>query len=250
MKLSKLLLLSLLILPEFCHALTVTELKTGIRRAIRDDPSDTARRRFSDTYLLDLINESQKEINNALWLGHQTTYYTLRPNTTYYNLPINSLAISQVQFINTQGQTTLLKQVLQKSLYERSASWNLSRGTPVEYWVSETTSPITQGQTPLRITYIPIPINASTGTVVIWFLYRFNDLLSDSDVPFNNLTQYYSYHYAIIYKVAMHIHQTMGNQNDVTFYTQLYTSSLQLMKDRIGRNPDYTPGFSASTPGR
>lgn len=246
MKRKLLVFISFMLFTSSLHALSLSEIRTQIRRAIRDNPSDTARRRFSDDFILGYVNEAQKEITNALWLGEQTTYYALRANTTYYNLPQNLLAISQVVYTNG-NLSLLLQQATRRPLYEKDPSWAITNrgGTPLNYYVSPATSPVAQTQTPLKISYIPIPTNSS-GTVTIWFIYRFEDLASDSDVPFNGYTLYYNYHFALVYKVAMHLHQIMGNDKDVQFYTALYRSSLELTKDRISRMPDYMPGFSAS----
>ena len=41
------------------YALTLSDIRTDIRRAINDNPSDTSRRRYTDAVLLDYINEAQ-----------------------------------------------------------------------------------------------------------------------------------------------------------------------------------------------
>lgn len=225
------------------HALTLAQIKTEVRRALRDNPSDTARQRYSDAVLLDFINQAQREVVNVSWLAEKTTSYVLSAGASYYQLPEEFLAVSQVYFRNTQNQTFELEELSQKALYDQMPDWDRQQGEPVQYWVSQATATSTLNPTTMRISYIPIPTRTSTGTVTLWFLHQTADLSSDTDIPFEARRHLYPYHLTLVYHVVMRIKIIEGKIDEATTYQTLYANEIGIMKDRLGRAPNYTPGM-------
>ena len=246
-----LLAISLLILwLAPAQALTLSDVRTQVRIAVRDNPSDSSRRRYSDTVLLDYINEAQREVSNATWLCLKSTTYVLSPMTTYYTLPTDLLAIDQVYFTNRSGNLRELEEKSQRGLYDSNPAWSTSRGEPIEYWVSATTNPSPGASAPLYISYVPIPTSASTGTIVMWYLNQPADLSADSDVPFENRRHLYPYHMCLAYHVITKIKILEGWGEEAITYQTLYVNSVNLMKENLGKAPNYTPGMRTGSTSR
>lgn len=239
-----------LIIPIFfvvnsAHSLSLLEIKTQIRINVRDNPSDTARRRNSDTTILQFVNEGQKEINNLTWACDTSLSYVLSPLTTYYNLPENFIAVHQAYFKDKSGNLIELEEKLQRSLYDTFPGWDRSNGSPIYYWVSSSSGTSTTASNPPQISYIPIPTRQSTGTVTIWYYNQPADLSSDSDIPFDAKSQFLPYNMSIVYYVTARIKFIEGRNDEAMTYQTLYQNSVAVMKDRIGRAPNYTSGVSA-----
>ena len=243
MKLLKLVLGLVLFWTGNIYALTLSEIRSQTRIAVRDNPADTARRTYADSVYNDLINEGQKEIVNLTWLADKTSSYILSAGVTYYSLPTDTLAVHQVYFTDVSNQLRELKEAGQRSLYDDNPSWETQPGTPMEYWVSGPTLPAANVSAPLRISYIPIPDRTSTGTVTIWFYTQIGDLSSDSDVPFENRRVLYTYHSALVYYAAMRIF-ILENSQEAATYKDLYGFSVTGMRENLGRMPNFNPSFS------
>ena len=226
------------------HALTLGAIKTEIRRAIRDNPSDTSRQRYGDSVLEDLVNQGQREMTIIGDLADKTSVYVLTARTSYYALPADLVAVKQVYFSDRSNQLRELEEQAQKSLYDNNPHWERTGGIPISYWVSQATNPQNQASAPLRISYIPIPTNLSTGTVTIWYSYLMPDLDLDSDVPFENRRNLYAYHYALVYYVVMRIKLIENKTTEASAYQGLYATSISTMKGKLGEMPNYTPGSS------
>ncbi len=229
------------------HALTVADIKTEIRRAILDDPDDTDRRLYTDTKLLDYINEAQREVVNLTWLGAQTTQYILTPQTTYYPLPDDMLAITQVEFFDINNTVYELEEKRLRSLTERQPGWENDVGKPVHYVVTPSSQPMGNVSSPLFISYLPIPTIESTGTVRIWYTTQIPDLSFDSDVPFDNRRNLYSYHMIIVYHAVTRILSREMELDKLQIYALFYKDAVNTMQNRLGQAPNYNPSFGVAT---
>lgn len=231
------------------NALTLSQLRTEVRRNLRDTSATPSDQRYSDPTLLDYINEAQREITNITWLTEKTTEYILSPRTTYYNLPYDCINVEQVKFQKQNGsQWIVLDETSLGSLKRLNPTWETISGTPIQYFIDQTTYSTPSSSSTLIISYIPIPTNTSTGTVSVVYYNQPDDLSSDTDVPFNNKRHLYSYHMALVYHATMRLKAIEGRPDEAAFYNQLYTTSLKIMMEKIGRMPGYAPGASAASP--
>lgn len=224
------------------NALTLTQIYTEVRRNINDNPSDSARYRYSDAVLLDFVNTAQREIVNATWLSEKTTSYQLSANTTFYSLPNDLLAVMKVEFTDSGGGIIELRETSLKKLFNDNVEWRTDTGSPVDYYVSQAniSSPSLSA---LNISYIPVPINTSTGTVAIQYFNRVPDLSAGSDVAFSSKSHLIPYHQTIVYNVTAKIKLIEMKSAEAQFYFQLYTNDLGLMRDRINSMPNYSPSM-------
>lgn len=227
------------------QALTLGQLRTEIRRNVRDTNSTSDDQRYSDSTLLDYINEAQREITNATWLTEKTTEYVLSPRTTYYNLPDDTLNILQVKFTPRTGASNMIDmaETSRPQLKTTFPNWEAVPGQPVYYFVDQSSFSANTSSTSLRISYIPIPTNLSTGTVKIWYYNQPRDLLNDTDIPFDARKHIAPYHSAIVFYVTMRLKTLEGRSDEAAMYMNFYMNALKSLLHGIGQMPNYTPGM-------
>lgn len=232
-------LISLLAFPSIVSALTVSDIKTQIRRNIRD--TDTSNPRYDDTVLLDLINEGQNEINNQTMLSNSVTIYTLTNGTSYYSLPTDYFTPNEIYFKKNTGETIKLSEVKQDKLYQSKPDWERTRGEPNIYWISDSTLTVSGGTVTKRISYIPVPNNLSTGTITMWYFTQISNVVNDSDIPFNGAYELLPFHYAIVYYVTMRLKVIDGIIDEANAYQSLYSNSVSRLNNMLyGTKPVQT----------
>lgn len=229
-------------LPGF--SLTLSDIETEVRRHVRDTASDSGRQRYSDTILDSFINETQKDIFNQSWAVEASTSYTLSANTTYYSLPSDFVAAKRVVFKDSRGSATQLREESEKGVIDGSADYERSSsGQPTRYFTRQSKS----GGTALQISYLPVPTSASTGTIRVDYVALPVEMSSDSDIPFNGLLYLYPYHQAIVWGTAFKIKLLEARADEATLYAQLYDRAVQVLKDNVGKLPNFRPSVSGGS---
>jgi hypothetical protein len=226
-------------------ALNLGEIRDQIRQQVRD--TDSTRRRYSDTVLLNFINEIQRDFVNRTWSVVKSSGYILTQNTTYYDLADDTIAINFIYFTNQSGSISMLDERLERSFRQANPDFEREGGTPVEYLVRTSTS----GATPLQIGYTPTPNSAtSTGTVRIEYISQVTALSSDSDVPFEGYEPLVPYHDSLIWGVAAKIMFIENQVNKANSFLAIYNDLIGLSSNRLGRAPNYVPNLKAGPPRR
>lgn len=222
------------------HALTLSAIRTELRLRIRD--TSTTRQRYSDTQLLQLINEAQRDVVNETWAVEKTYQdFDLAANTTYYTLPSDCIAIYNLTSNDAPLPETSRIQL--DSLYNGSA-WIHTAGKPQEYFIDRSKSSTGLG-------FFPVP-TVVTDTTTIRFRYyaMASDLAADSDAAFNGQENLLPYGDLLIYYPAAIIYTIEGENDKAKNYFDLYTARLQLMKEDVGKRPNFQPGFSGPSNSR
>ncbi len=236
----KAIFLSLFLLHGLAHAVTLGSIKTLVRYNIRDTAEESERQRYSDTVLENIINEVQKDVNNQTWAVESSTSYALTANTTYYAMPSDYVAVKRAVFINSSSVTRQLEEKSEKGVLDTSPNFEGTSGTPSAYMLSQTKS----GAPSTRITYLPVPTStAQLGTVRVDYVSQPYDLSDDSDSPFNGAVQLVPYHQTIIYGVTFRIKIIEGNVEEAKIYGDLYDRSVQMMRDALGKLPNFRPSL-------
>jgi len=231
----------LLFSAQFAWSLTLSEIRTEIRRNVRDTATVATLRTYSDTTLNTLINQAQDEIVNQTWCVTTSTSYALLASTSYYNLPTDFIAPEVVTFAGSTGVSYELKEAARRSFIQQNPDWLRQRGPPAQYIIQQSLS----GGNPLLISYYPIPSSTQIGTVTITYYKQVDDLSSDSDVPFDGLNHLYPFHRTIVYEVTAKLKFIEGLSAEGSTYIQLYQSDLAIMAKRLSTSPNYSPGIVA-----
>lgn len=228
----KLIVALLLLWPAVpARALTLAEIRTEVRVRIKDTATD--RRRFSDAQLTALINEAQRDVNNAAWVVGVSTSVQLVSGTTFYALPEAAIAILRVT-----RDYRLLKEVTLDKLDAdfMGGAWFMTGGIPTSYYQDLTNID--------QIGLYPWPNGTtSTGTLRIDLVSQPADLSDDTDEPFNADERYKPYDDLLIFYPAYRVFLIEGDER-ATLYRQEYESRLQVMRDRVGRKPNFNPSFT------
>ena len=112
-------------------------------------------------------------------------------------------------------------------------------GEPVEYFIRQSTS----GANPMEMGIHPVPGTVSGDKIYSTYFSQATDLSGDSDVPFEGLRHLYGYHDLLSHYVSGKLLLLEGMINRATAYRNLYETGTAIMRDRIGRAPNYNPGM-------
>lgn len=224
--------------PLLGHALTVSQIRDNIRLIVKDN--DPSRRRYSDTQLLAMENEAQRDISNATWIVWKSTSFPLVSGSTYYSIPSDSIEIMRL----TREYKLIGENTFDKLDSDNvGAAWELIGGTPVDYFQDSSQ--------PDKIGIKPFPnTSSSTGTIRMQYVAQPVDLVSDSDIPYNAYNRYLPYNDLIVYYVATRIFMLEGDANKMGVYSQLYESRVKIVTDKVGSHPNYLPSFSGTRTGK
>ena len=219
----------LLFLTSNIYGLTLGNIRDESRALLHDVSTDTAKQRWSNTRFNFVINQGQREMCDVVWSVHNSTTIALLKDTTYYTLPDDLYAIERVVY---NGVTVLTEKTI-TSFDRDDTSWlATSTGTPENFYVSVDNK---------KIGFYPVPDNSALANIYIDFIKIPSDLSSDSDIPFDNVFKYKSYHHLLIYYTVAMINLEESNQTWKDFY-YLYDLGLKRMAEKIGIYPSgYTP---------
>jgi hypothetical protein len=243
----KLLYLIPFLFIQLVSALNVSDIRTIIRRNMRD--SDLSNPRYTNAVILDLMNEAQSEINNQSLLSHSPTTYILTAGTSYYNVPTDFMSPDEVYFKKNTGETIRIFGIEQNKLYVSKPDWDRTKGEPTMYWVSDASYSVITATAPKRISFIPVPTNLSTGTVTMWYFTTCQTLVNDSDIPFNGQYELLPYHYTIVNYVTMRLKIIDGIIDEANAYSSLYQNGVNKLTNFVGNvKPPLIPQTQSQPP--
>ncbi len=227
------------------HALTLKDMKIQIREQI-DDRSDP-RHRYSDTALIYMLNEAQRDMVNKSWCLEETYSTTLSLRTTYYNLPTDFVAVKEFNFVESNGRTRQLEEKSERVLYQSNPDYARQSGQPMYYFTRFSTTTATQ----LEFGLNPVPATASsTGTIYLKYYAQATDLSSNSDIPLGGFRHLYPYHSALVHYAIWKFKLLMGDPQGATVYLAMYENEVKTMISLLGMRPNYSPSLSAGGSGR
>lgn len=253
----KKLLLSFLLITGFylpVNALTWSQIRTEIRVRIKD--TSTVRQRYSDTLLLNLANEGQREINLSTRMLQQRTNTGMTAGTTYYAFTAISGGNNVLDIVRLTLNWKILPQTTKTQLdsLNGGSTWELTSGQPTHYFIDSAQ--------PLKYGFYPSPSTsfvASTPIVHIDMLVDVLPMSLDSDSPFTVFdlsgveavaTRYKPYHDTVIYYVVYQLYLLEGETEKATAYSLIYQAKLKNMKETLNDFQNYNPGLSGTGGGR
>lgn len=222
--------LTLLLAPLTCHALTVGDIIDRSRLLLRDNFSQATRQRFSNSQLIDWINDAQREANSFAWVLQSSYTVALIGGTTEYAMPSDFQATWRVIYKNKKINQTSLNQ-----LDAESINWRTVSGEVNSYYLYLTSTPV--------IGFYPAPVNTSTGTAIIYYLQQPTELTSTTQTPWNGWTQLAPYHSGLSYFVAYRGLWTVGDVELADRYLAEWQQFIAAMKQGLMQAPDFNPGF-------
>lgn len=237
-----LLLAGFLFCGSWAHALTLLDLKNAVRQHIQDQANPTVR--YSDTKIIEFLNEGQRDLVNQTWCLQKTTSQSLTARTTYYSLPTDLIAIQEFNFQEAvAGRKRPLEEKSERGMYQNNPDYERISGPPFYYFVRNSTSAATQ----LEYGINPVPSTGTAlGTLYIDYYNQATDLSANSDVPLAGFRHLYPYHSALVYYAVSRAKMASGDGLGADYYMKLYQGMVALMIDRLGRMPNYNPSFGGA----
>lgn len=216
-------LLVLATLASSTFALTLSDLRTQVRRTLDDTSTETAKQHWTDAELNFLINQGQREVCDTIaWALYATSTAYTTAYSTWVALPTDCYAIDRL-VIDSAAYTVIPEVTLASKDKEDASWWSGGAGKPDSYfWNTERT----------RIGFSPCPNAAYEYTIDYVAIPA--DMDDDADVPFNGVTKLKPYHHLLIHYVVWWC------SKDKDHY-QLYSAGLQRMANAIKVSPNYIP---------
>lgn len=229
------LMLAMILSVQIAQAMTLSDIRTEIR--LRTHDVNSSRYRYTDAQLKNLINEAQRDVNNGTWVTAKSTTTALVSGTTYYDLPTDIVAVLRVTRDYKLLSETTIDALDAKFI---GGAWENSGGAPNSYFQDMSR--------PGQIGLYPFPNSAANaGNMRIIYIAQPTDLSSDSDEPFNSEERFRPYHDLLVFFSCYRILMTDGSDKDnvkATSYRQEYENRLELMRQLVGRKPNYNPGLT------
>ena len=225
------LVLALFSLAQAGHALTLADIRTAIRRNIRDTASSATLQRYSDSVLTSLVNEGQRDVVNNTWAISSVQTIPLVAGVGSYSLAANEIGIWRV---TREGGSLPEVDFSQMDADRNNASWATNTSTGPLYFYRDFSSPGT-------IKLFPIASSGFTGTLLVYYYASATDLASDSDVPFNGITQLLQYNDLLIFYASDRILAIESMLDRAAFYRQRYSDGLNRMNENLGMKPQKIP---------
>lgn len=213
------------------YALTASEIISQARILLNDSSSDTGRQRFSDTQLLQFLNDGQREANVFSWVLRSSYTLTLTGGTTEYALPTDFLTTWRATLNGSKLDQTSFNQ-----LDAESTGWQVARALrPTKYYVYLASTSV--------IGFFPAP-TTSTGTVAVYYIQQPLEITSLSSSPWNGWLILSPYHSGLIYYVAYRGYMTLLNDKVAMTYFNEWTLYVNSLKEATLKMPDFNPGMA------
>lgn len=224
----------LLLLAGQVQAITLATVRSDCRVLVQDTGS--TRNRFSDAQLLRFLNEGQKDLVQFAKPIRKQYSFELVSGTTHYSTPSDFLSIERL----TRSYQVLQEQSV-KAL-DKSQQWQTVGGLPIAYYINHSSRS--------SIGFYPFPNStSSTGTIRMEYNAQATDLSSDSDAPFNGISELQPYGYLLpfycAYRASLINNEAAQAQ---AYYAEYRRGSEMLAADAFAR-PNYRPGAIGATPG-
>lgn len=227
-------LLLVLLLASPVRAITLSTLRGDCRVLVQD--AGSTRYRFSDAQMLRFLNEGQKDLVQFAKPIRKAYQFELVSGTTYYSTPSDFLSVERL----TRSYQVLREESI-KSL-DKTQQWQTVGGLPISYYVNHSSRSL--------IGFYPFPSStSSTGTIRMEYNAQATDLSSDSDQPFNGISELQPYGYLLAfycaYRASLIDSETVQAQ---AYYAEYRRGSDMLGADAFSR-PNYRPGAVGTTSG-
>lgn len=218
---------------KYLVAKTATELIYDTRLYARD-PSSTGRVRFTDSQILNFLNEAQKNVI-AMTLCIQKVYtFNTIAGTIYYEMPSDYIYPERVLSNNMK-----LEEKSPAKLDIASSKWETVSGKPINYFVNFSSR--------TKIGFYPFPNTVNdTTTIRVEYYAQATDMIY-SDTPFNAITELIPFHQMLAYYSAAQMLYIDGNINAADRYMTWFFNDRNAMQQYCRARPGYLPNVNVKS---
>lgn len=235
----KIILLLLLALPANAWCMSKSDIRDQIRLLVRDN--DTTNRRWTDVQLETRINMGELEFAKRSRAIKATYLITTTTLTATYALPSDWLSSDRVSYaiLPLTSATTnyrILEYWTIAGMDEKQPGWeNSQQSYPSRYMYYDD-----------DIILWPPPSTTYAGAdyLKVDYSVRPSTMTDDTDVPYNEKTNLYPYHSAIVWYVLSLCYSDTGQKDLELFYWTKFLQEIETAKDEINNRPDKKGGFA------
>lgn len=218
------------------EALNLGEIRTVIRRNVRDTATVTTLRRYSDSYLNDLINEAQRDVINQTYAISLETSMSVVNGRDEYVTPERTIKVWRV----TRVFGNLPEVELSKMDADfNNEPWQEELGVPAYFYMKKSD--------PHYVFLYPVPNDSLLGTLRIEYYAYPEDLVNDTDDPYSSIDELAGYDDLLVYHPTARILIVEGKLDRAQSYIGLYESGIKLMSENLGYKPIKVPAVPVTT---
>jgi len=222
-----------LILASFygiSSAETATSLIQKVRLVIRD-PSETGRTRFSNTQILDFLNEAQRDAIGATLCIRKQYSFDTSSGTRLYPMPSDFIAVDRLVH-----DDMAFEEKSPKKLDKVSTEWETVTGEPINFFIDFSTRGM--------LGFYPYPVtNTSTATVTVDYFAQATDMGTTS-TPFNSIPEFTPFHQMLSFYAANSMLIIDGQNSAASYYFQRYMIYLKSFGEYCDGRPGYSPNVN------
>jgi len=221
-----------LVLISTGWSMTLRELIAHSRQIIGDSSYYNPVPKITDARITSYLNEAQHYASAHAWAFVRRTTFTLSGRTTEYTLPNDFLTTQRVTL-----DDVILNEATLPGLDGDGINWLSQSGKPSSYYIRTTTVSL--------IGFNPTPTETSTGSITLDYYTQLDDLVSQTDVPFNGQPDFYPLHETLAKFVAYRFFLSVGNMQLSDVYAKEFVTDISRLKEIPTIKPNYRPGFRA-----
>lgn len=225
------------VLPQ-ATTLTASDILSRARTFLKDQSTSANRQQFSDAQLLQFASDGQREANAQNWLLQSSYTFTMTGGTTEYAMPSDFMFANRVWYQQPGQAYIKLPATSFNDLDAKTSGWLSSKGTPQAYYIDMSTGTVYMG-------FYPAPTTASSGPVIVYYIQNATDLTVTTQQPFNGWNALQPYSSALAYYVTYRAYTTLEEPELAAPYLQYWVNFLLIMRQGLGRQPDFNPPAGA-----
>jgi hypothetical protein len=213
------------------YALDYGNIKTLTRSLIRDVTPSSGSPVFSNLLLGQYINIIHREMAVNTWCIEDSHTYAISGWQREFQFTDDMIAINR---LTLDGELIEQKSIAK---LDDSTTWgiNIATAVPSNYYVRHTTVSV--------IGFDTILSTANVHSFTVWYVKNPDELVNDTDKPFNSQARLEPFHYAIVLGAASMISYAYGKPTDGDRYYNMYIDRVKAMEQVIRLNPDYMPNL-------
>lgn len=216
-------------------ALTLSDMRTAIRRNVRDTASSTTLQRYTDAMITAIINEGQRDVVTNTWCVSKSTSLTVSADVSSA-LPTDVIQVYRVLYNNASLPEINFQQEDADSGY---TSWTASTDTVPSYYVQDKTR--TSGSSNIQMLLTVFPQPQSAAALKVYYYATAPDLASDSDLPFNSQSWLSLYDDLLVWYGTYRLLYIEGMVDKANLFKSMYDTRLQVLYEDYGAKVQRVP---------
>lgn len=218
-------------------ALTLTEVRTAIRRNVRDTASSSSLQRYTDAMLTAIVNEGQRDVVNNTWCLTKSQNVTVTAASDVssalstdvikvYRVLADGLPLPETTFAQLDADTDFTQ-------------WNDDSDSIIQYYIFDRNRYSGTTNTIPLITVFPRP--TGTTPLIVYYYAQPTDLSADADIPFNSQSWLNSYDDLLVWYGTYRLLFIEGMAEKSRVFKDLYDTRLQQLYTDYGAKEARVP---------